>query len=161
MFSDHFTERWTYKPRRQSRKILIVVLVFLAVGNFAPIFSSMAFLTRNQTRKMILETDVLKRRCETIFQEIWIILFVSSKRRRLEARNFAIIFIFIPFTTCEKNKQVVVLRMAFRARKVLGTFEKRAPARAIAYGPHTGIFSIVLQWIKARAGPYGSYEKCV
>ena len=28
-----------------------------------------------------------------------IILFVSSKRRRLEARNFAVIFIFIPFTT--------------------------------------------------------------
>ena len=26
-----------------------------------------------------------------------------------------------------QNKQVVVLRMAFRARKVLGTFEKRAP----------------------------------
>ena len=58
-------------------------------------------------------------------------LFVSSKRTRLEARNFAVIFIFIPFTTCEKislqNKQVVILRMAFRARKVLGTFEKRAP----------------------------------
>ena len=31
-----------------------------------------------------------------------IILFVSLKRRRLEARNFAVIFIFIPFTTCEK-----------------------------------------------------------
>ena len=31
-----------------------------------------------------------------------IILFVSSKRRRLEARNFAVIFIFIPFTTREK-----------------------------------------------------------
>ena len=28
-----------------------------------------------------------------------------------------------------QNKQVVVLRMAFRARKVLGTFEKRAPAQ--------------------------------
>ena len=28
-----------------------------------------------------------------------IILFISSKRRRLEARNFAVIFIFIPFTT--------------------------------------------------------------
>ena len=28
-----------------------------------------------------------------------IILFVSSKRRRLEARNFAVIFTFIPFTT--------------------------------------------------------------
>ena len=32
-----------------------------------------------------------------------IILFVSSKRRRLEARNFAVIFIFIPFTTYEKT----------------------------------------------------------
>ena len=26
-----------------------------------------------------------------------------------------------------QNKQVVILRMAFRARKVLGIFEKRAP----------------------------------
>ena len=26
-----------------------------------------------------------------------------------------------------QNEQVVVLRMAFRARKVFGTFEKRAP----------------------------------
>ena len=26
-----------------------------------------------------------------------------------------------------QNKQVIVLRMAFRARKVFGTFEKRAP----------------------------------
>ena len=32
-----------------------------------------------------------------------IYLFVSSKRRRLEARNFAIILIFIPFTTYEKT----------------------------------------------------------
>ena len=34
-----------------------------------------------------------------------IILFVYSKRRRLEARNFAVIFvfIFIPFTTYEKT----------------------------------------------------------
>ena len=31
-----------------------------------------------------------------------IIPFVSSKRRRLEARNFAIIFTFTPFTTYEK-----------------------------------------------------------
>ena len=31
-----------------------------------------------------------------------IILFVSSKRRRLEARNFAVIFIFILSTTYEK-----------------------------------------------------------
>ena len=32
-----------------------------------------------------------------------IILFVSSKRKRLEARNFAVIFIFTPFTTYEKT----------------------------------------------------------
>ena len=32
-----------------------------------------------------------------------IFLFVSSKRRRLEARNFAVILIFIPFTTYEKT----------------------------------------------------------
>ena len=32
-----------------------------------------------------------------------IILFVSSKRRRLEARNFAVILILIPFTTYEKT----------------------------------------------------------
>ena len=32
-----------------------------------------------------------------------IILFVSSKRRRLEARNFAVILIFIPFTIYEKT----------------------------------------------------------
>ena len=55
------------------------------------------------------------------------ILSVSSKRRRLEA----VIFIFIPFTTYEntslQSERVAVLRMAFQARKVLGTFEKRAP----------------------------------
>ena len=32
------------------------------------------------------------------------ILFVSSKLRRLEARNFAVTFIFIPFTTYEKTR---------------------------------------------------------
>jgi len=33
----------------------------------------------------------------------YIIHFVSSKRKRLEARNFAFILIFIPFTTYEKT----------------------------------------------------------
>ena len=62
-----------------------------------------------------------------------IILFISSKRRRLEARNFTVIFIlflFIPLQHMKRptlqDKQVGVLRMAFRARKVFGTFEKRA-----------------------------------
>ena len=31
------------------------------------------------------------------------ILFVSSKRRRLEARKLTVILIFIPFTTCKKT----------------------------------------------------------
>ena len=48
-----------------------------------------------------------------------IILFVSSKRRRLEARNFAVIFFLFPLQHVRRsalqNKQVVVLRMAFRA----------------------------------------------
>ena len=33
-----------------------------------------------------------------------IILFVSSKRRRLKARNFAVIFTFIPCTTYQKTR---------------------------------------------------------
>ena len=71
-----------------------------------------------------------------------IILFVSSKRRRLKARNFAVIFIFISSTTKKRpalqNKQVVVFRMAFRARKVLGTFEKLSPGlvMVIKFGHH-------------------------
>ena len=32
-----------------------------------------------------------------------VILFLSSKRRRIEARNFAVILIFIPFPTYEKT----------------------------------------------------------
>ena len=38
-----------------------------------------------------------------------------------------------------QNKQVVVLRMAFRAGKVLVTFEKRAPG--LVYGPKNQTFS--------------------
>ena len=40
-----------------------------------------------------------------VFGHIWgdIILLVSSKRRRLEGRNFAAIFIFIAFKTHEKT----------------------------------------------------------
>ena len=34
-----------------------------------------------------------------------------------------------------QNKQVGVLRMAFRARKVLGTFEKRAPETPVVQRP--------------------------
>ena len=51
-----------------------------------------------------------------------IILFVSSKRRRLEARNFTVISISIPLQHMKrpalKNKRVGVLQMAFRAGMV-------------------------------------------
>ena len=46
-----------------------------------------------------------------------IIVFVSSKRTGLETGNFAVILIFIPFSTYEKTS-FTELRMAFRARKV-------------------------------------------
>ena len=36
-----------------------------------------------------------------------------------------------------QNKQVVVLRMAFRARKVFGSFEKRAPGAHFSKDPVT------------------------
>ena len=48
-----------------------------------------------------------------------IILFVSSKRRRFEARNFTAI-------TVLQNERLGVLPMAFRTRKVFGTLEKGA-----------------------------------
>ena len=58
-----------------------------------------------------------------------IILSVSSKVRRLEARNFAVILFLFPLQHMKRqalqNKLDGVLRMAFRARKVFGTFEKR------------------------------------
>ena len=59
------------------------------------------------------------------------ILFASSKRRRLEARNFAVVLIFIPLKHMKRpalqNKRVGVLGMALRAREVFGSFEKRTP----------------------------------
>ena len=62
-----------------------------------------------------------------------IILFVSLQRRRLKARNFVVILILFPLQHVKRpalqNKRVGVLRMAFRARNVLGTFEKRASGR--------------------------------
>ena len=72
-----------------------------------------------------------------------------------------------------QNKRGGVLRMAFRVRKVFGTFEKGPPAGPYAilagldgffrpcarhrvrpsYGDFLNTFAM-----KARAGPYGSYE---
>ena len=64
--------------------------------------------------------------------------FVSSKQRRLEPRNLAVILILFPFQDVKRpasqKERVGVLRMTFRARKVFGTFEKWAPGQnCIAY----------------------------
>ena len=64
-----------------------------------------------------------------------IILCVSSKRRRLEARNFAVILIFVPFTTYEKTSFIAEAGAAgrsFEPEKVLGTFGRRAPSAYVA-----------------------------
>ena len=62
-----------------------------------------------------------------------IILFVSSKRRWSVSQNFAVILIFIPKQHMKRsalqNKRVGVLGVAFRARKVFGSFEKRTLVR--------------------------------
>ena len=53
-----------------------------------------------------------------------LILFVSLKRKRLGARNFAVMLIFIP---ASQNKRVGVSRMSFR------DFRETAPRIASTY----------------------------
>jgi len=52
-----------------------------------------------------------------------------------------------------QNKQVVVLRMAFRARKVLGTFEKWAPDL------YHFIFGITISTYRARQRSVGWFKQ--
>ena len=56
------------------------------------------------------------------------ILFVSSRRMRLEAQLFQFLFFLQHMKRpVLQSKRDGVLRMAFRVRKVFGTIEKRAP----------------------------------
>ena len=59
-----------------------------------------------------------------------IILFVSSKRRGLEARNFAVILNLIPFTTYEKTSFAEWVGSEFY-EWLFGTFEKQATGRYV------------------------------
>ena len=52
-----------------------------------------------------------------------------------------------------QKKQVVVLRMAFRARKVLGTFEKRAPGAFFSKVPK------LLESLSGAAIPFISSQR--
>jgi len=61
-----------------------------------------------------------------------------------------------------QNKQVAVLRMAFRARKVLGTFEKRAPApnKNVTFTNFKRKFGeIVLEWFPLKH-EHRAYQSC-
>ena len=58
-----------------------------------------------------------------------------------------------------QNKQVVVLRMSFRAWKVLGTFEKRAPGPNHWNMPHNSPNSIPLQFVVCQASMIPGKER--
>ena len=63
------------------------------------------------------------------------ILFVSSKRRRLRRHETLQLLLFSLQHikgSALRNKRVGVLQMAFRTRKVFGTFEKLAPGTEVA-----------------------------
>ena len=57
--------------------------------------------------------------------------FVSQERRGFKSSNFTVTFLFVTLKTCQKigfpNQAAALSQMAFRARKVFGTFEKQAP----------------------------------
>jgi len=61
----------------------------------------------------------------------YIILFVSSERRRLEARNFAFILIFIPFTTYEKTGFPELAEWLFGPEKFSG-LSRNGPLARVA-----------------------------
>ena len=71
----------------------------------------------------------------------YIVIFASSKRRRFEARNLTVILIFHRLirqmkTPVLQNKQVGVLRMAFRVRKFWGTFSGNGSQKSFQWSLH-------------------------
>ena len=56
-----------------------------------------------------------------------IILFVSSKRRRLKARNFAVILMFIPYEIYEKTTITEFYEWFFKPEELSGLSKRRAP----------------------------------
>ena len=81
-----------------------------------------------------------------------IILFVPSNEGVSRHETLQLFWFLFPLKRMKRpalqNKQVVVLRMAFRARKVFGTFEKRAPGAKIRfrlYETFCGFFSPFVQ----------------
>ena len=59
--------------------------------------------------------------------------FVFQERIGFKSSNFRVIFLFVTSKTCYSKrsafqiKRLAVSQMAFRVRKMFGTFEKRAP----------------------------------
>ena len=84
-----------------------------------------------------------------------IILFVSSKRRRLEARNLAVILIFIPFTTYEKTsfteKAGRSFTNGFSGPKSSRDFRETGPwPEKLFYACRVCIYDQKLQWFQSE-----------
>ena len=82
-----------------------------------------------------------------------IILFVSSKRRRLEARNFAVIF--IPLTTCEKisftEKAGRNFTNGFSGPKCFRDFRETGPWDPFLESPETsGAFRVTILFVSSK-----------
>ena len=88
---------------------------------------------------------------------------LSSKRRCSVSRNFAVILLFYSLYNRQKHQLyrisvVGVLRMAFRARKVFGSFEKRTPGLNKI---QTLTSAIPIQWSTSWAtSPTGEWLLC-
>ena len=57
--------------------------------------------------------------------------FVTQERRTFNSSNFTVNFLLVTLKACKNigfpKQAVAISQMAFRARKVFGTFEKQAP----------------------------------
>ena len=78
--------------------------------------------------------------------------FISSQRRGSKPSNFAIFLVFLTLKHVKlkinlQNKRIAVLQLAFRARKVRGTFEKQAPGRNLNVNP-------LIRWPLTRCCSY-------
>ena len=69
------------------------------------LFLFIVLLQNKSTSDFVKKVKIFFSKVPKLFGRIWgdIILFESSKRRRLEPQNFVAIVIFIPFTTYGKT----------------------------------------------------------
>ena len=94
--------------------------------------------------------------------------FVSQDQKGFKSSNFTVIFLFVKQgkRSAFQNKRLAVSQMAFRAWKVIGTFEKlppdKAPLRIKNKAPHSQRTSIVIAivFLKQRSVCIMSRDQC-